>query len=195
MTEVVVRGSGAVVLVDDDEIEILIARKNHARSRLRNALLTFQAGSAFLAHMDEVKALRQRMPELVLLDLRMPEMDGFTVVERLRADPQLLEQAVINLLRNAADAVAGVEQPQIEVFCERQGSGVVLTISDNGCGVPENRRDQIFVPFFTTKSGGSGIGLNLARQVVLAHNGQIDVQPNVPHGSVFTLTLPSAQPG
>jgi signal transduction histidine kinase len=110
----------------------------------------------------------------------------------LRADPQLLEQAVINLLRNAADAVAGVEQPHIDVTCERQASGAVLRISDNGCGVPENRRDQIFVPFFTTKPGGSGIGLNLARHVALGHGGQLDVRANSPRGSVFTLNLPAA---
>jgi two-component system, NtrC family, nitrogen regulation sensor histidine kinase NtrY len=111
------------------------------------------------------------------------------------ADPQLLEQAIINLMRNAADAVAGVDVPRVEITCEPAGERVALVISDNGCGVPDARREQIFVPFFTTKSGGSGIGLNLARQVVLAHNGQIDVRPNVPRGSVFTLTLPSAQPG
>jgi signal transduction histidine kinase len=110
----------------------------------------------------------------------------------LRADPQLLEQAVINLLRNAADAVAGVEQPHIEVSCERQASGAVLIVRDNGCGVPENRRDQIFVPFFTTKPGGSGIGLNLARHVALGHGGQLDVRANSPRGSVFTLVLPAA---
>jgi C4-dicarboxylate-specific signal transduction histidine kinase len=108
------------------------------------------------------------------------------------ADPQLLEQAVINLLRNAADAVTGAEQPQIDVACEQQGGQVVLTIRDNGCGVPENRRDQIFVPFFTTKPGGSGIGLNLARHVALGHGGQLDVRANSPRGSIFTLILPAA---
>jgi signal transduction histidine kinase len=111
------------------------------------------------------------------------------------ADPQLLEQAIINLMRNATDAVAGAEAPRVEIKCERADDRVALLIADNGCGVPDARREQIFVPFFTTKSGGSGIGLNLARQVVLAHNGQIDVQPNMPRGSVFRLTLPAAHPG
>ena len=110
----------------------------------------------------------------------------------LLADPQLLEQAVINLLRNAADAVAGAEQPRIDVTCERHEDRAVLTICDNGCGVPEGRRDQIFVPFFTTKPGGSGIGLNLARHVALGHGGQLDVRANSPRGSVFTLILPAA---
>ncbi len=93
------------------------------------------------------------------------------------ADPQLLEQAVINLLRNAADAVmavkreAGEASPQIEVTCERRDGQMVLAVADNGAGIPEDRRDQIFVPFYTTKPGGSGIGLNLARHVALGHGG------------------------
>ena len=108
------------------------------------------------------------------------------------ADPQLLEQAVINLLRNAADAVAGAREPRIEVTCELRDDRMVMAISDNGVGVPDARREQIFVPFFTTKAGGSGIGLNLARHVVLRHGGQIDVRANAPRGAVFTVTLPAA---
>jgi signal transduction histidine kinase len=112
------------------------------------------------------------------------------------ADPQLLEQAMINLLRNAADAVTAVKRdeggapPRIEVSCERRDNQVILSVADNGAGVPEDRRDQIFVPFFTTKAGGSGIGLNLARHVALGHGGQLDVRANRPRGSVFTLTIP-----
>jgi nitrogen fixation/metabolism regulation signal transduction histidine kinase len=108
------------------------------------------------------------------------------------ADPQLLEQAVINLLRNAADAVAGAREPRIEVTCELSDGRMVMAIADNGAGVPEARREQIFVPFFTTKAGGSGIGLNLARHVVLGHGGQLDVRANAPRGAVFTVTLPAA---
>jgi two-component system, NtrC family, nitrogen regulation sensor histidine kinase NtrY len=110
------------------------------------------------------------------------------------ADPQLLEQAVINLLRNAADAVVGAESPRIDVICEERDGQVMLAVCDNGVGVPEDRRDQIFVPFFTTKPGGSGIGLNLARHVALGHGGQLDVRAGNPRGSVFTLTLPVTVP-
>jgi two-component system nitrogen regulation sensor histidine kinase NtrY len=110
------------------------------------------------------------------------------------ADPQLVEQAVINLLRNAADAVVGVESPRIEVTCEERDGQVMLAVCDNGTGVPEDRRDRIFVPFFTTKPGGSGIGLNLARHIALGHGGQLDVRARAPRGSVFTLTLPVTAP-
>lgn len=108
------------------------------------------------------------------------------------ADPQLLEQAIINLLRNAADAVADADEPRVDVTCEVRDDRMVLAISDNGCGVPDARREQIFVPFFTTKTGGSGIGLSLARQVVLGHGGQLDVRANGARGTVFSMTLPVA---
>ena len=109
----------------------------------------------------------------------------------LQADPQLLEQAVINLLRNAIDAVSGAREPAIEVTCRIDADQVSIGIADNGCGIPENRRDQVFVPFFTTKPGGSGIGLNLARQIALAHGGRLELSANRPAGTVFTLVLPA----
>jgi two-component system, NtrC family, nitrogen regulation sensor histidine kinase NtrY len=109
------------------------------------------------------------------------------------ADPQLLEQAVINLLRNATDAVRDTRPARVDVACRIYEGVVSIEIADNGCGVPEANRDQVFVPFFTTKAGGSGIGLNLARQIALAHGGQLAFRANKPQGSVFTLTLPSHQ--
>ena len=111
----------------------------------------------------------------------------------IEADPQLLEQAMINLLRNAADAVVGAEDPRIEVSCEVHDGQVVLAVADNGAGVAEDRRDQIFVPFFTTKPGGSGIGLNLARHIALGHGGQLEWRGNLPRGAVFVLTLPRGE--
>jgi nitrogen fixation/metabolism regulation signal transduction histidine kinase len=106
------------------------------------------------------------------------------------ADPELLEHALINLLHNAIDAVAKTSGPCIEIsnswLNERQ---IGIAIADNGCGVAPASIDQIFVPFFSTKPGGSGIGLSLARQIALAHGGRIDVERRHSGGSVFTLIL------
>ena len=111
------------------------------------------------------------------------------------ADPELLEHALINLLHNAIDAVAKTPAPRIEInnssLDERQ---IGIAIADNGCGVAAESIDQIFVPFFSTKPGGSGIGLSLARQIALAHGGRIDVERRHSGGSVFTLTLPVSAP-
>jgi two-component system, NtrC family, nitrogen regulation sensor histidine kinase NtrY len=108
----------------------------------------------------------------------------------ISADPQLLEQAIINLVRNAADAVASVAQPCIDVTCQAHDGDVVINVADNGSGIAEEQREQVFVPFFTTKAGGSGIGLSLARQIALSHGGKLEVRGNQPQGSVFTIILP-----
>ncbi len=109
---------------------------------------------------------------------------------RVVADPQMLEQAVINLLRNAADAVGSVAAPKIDVTCRLDEDCISIEVADNGCGVPDEKRDEIFVPFFTTKAGGSGIGLSLARQIALSHGGRLELRPNQGGGSVFALVLP-----
>jgi len=67
---------------------------------------------------------------------------------------------------------------------------VVITVADNGEGVPPDRMETIFIPFFTSRSGGSGIGLSLARQIALAHGGQLTVAANTPRGAVFEISLP-----
>ena len=69
---------------------------------------------------------------------------------------------------------------------------VALTVSDNGPGLSRADPEGAFVPFFTTKAGGSGIGLALARQIALAHGGRLEHRPRAPQGAVFRLTLPPA---
>lgn len=108
----------------------------------------------------------------------------------LKADPELLEQAVINLLRNACDAVADSTDACVEIACERRGEHCVIVVADNGRGLAEPEREQIFLPFYTTKAGGSGIGLNLARHIALAHGGQLEARNRAPRGAVFELRLP-----
>jgi nitrogen fixation/metabolism regulation signal transduction histidine kinase len=107
------------------------------------------------------------------------------------ADPALLEQAVINLVKNALDAVSGRPCPAIALTARAAADRVLITVADNGEGVPPDRREAIFVPFYTSRIGGSGIGLSLARQIALAHNGQLTVQGGEPCGAVFEISLPA----
>ena len=108
----------------------------------------------------------------------------------VRADADLLEQALINLLRNAAEAVGGQPGARIEVAGGRDGGVCFIEVADNGPGLTDAAREQLFVPFFTTKAGGSGVGLSLARRIALCHGGQVTVRSNAPRGSVFRLSLP-----
>jgi two-component system, NtrC family, nitrogen regulation sensor histidine kinase NtrY len=109
----------------------------------------------------------------------------------LEADPDLMSQVLINLLRNAAEAARNhAEQPKVALTFLRTRSGrTQIEVEDNGAGVPEGLRQDIFLPFFTTKAKGTGVGLSLARQVVLAHRGSITVTDAKGGGALFRIVV------
>jgi signal transduction histidine kinase len=146
--------------------------------------------------LSEVIRSIERLMAATLMDKRIAFSSRFDPMDPVvSVDPELLEHALINLIHNAIDALAKTPAPRIEIsygwLDERQ---IGVAIADNGCGVAAAAIDQIFVPFFSTKPGGSGIGLSLARQIALAHGGRIDVERRPSGGSVFTLILPVSQP-
>ena len=107
-----------------------------------------------------------------------------------QGDPALLEQVLINLVKNAMDAVRDREQPTIRIFVQKLANGkVVIQVVDNGSGIAPEQLEQIFVPFYTTKESGSGIGLSLSRQIMRLHKGNIEVQSVVGEGTAVKLTL------
>jgi len=106
----------------------------------------------------------------------------------LTADPELTEQVLINLMLNAFQAVEGRKNAKIELNGLMDGRGrVIIQVVDNGPGIPHENLEKIFIPFFSTKEEGSGIGLSLSRQIIRLHNGSIGVhsEPNVQ--TIFTL--------
>ena len=106
------------------------------------------------------------------------------------ADRDLLEPMLLNLLRNAWQATQGLDEPTIDLHARLNRRGnTVIEVMDNGPGVPEENSRRIFVPFFTTREGGSGVGLALARQVMIAHGGFIRLSQGKGGGAVFTLTF------
>jgi signal transduction histidine kinase len=106
----------------------------------------------------------------------------------LMADPDLVEQVLINLLRNAAQALNGRENGRIDLTAQLDRRGrVVIRVRDNGPGILADVQERIFIPFFTTKRDGSGIGLSLSRQIMRVHRGTISVQSKLNEETVFTL--------
>lgn len=104
----------------------------------------------------------------------------------VHADRPLLDQVLVNLVKNAADALTGVEVPELSLIGKLDFGKVVIRVTDNGSGIAAAALDQIFIPFFTTKRGGSGIGLSLSRQIMTAHGGEIVVESD---GNGATVSL------
>jgi signal transduction histidine kinase len=109
---------------------------------------------------------------------------------KLLADPDLLDQVLINLLLNAIDAVKETENPQIILMASvNLNNRTVLEVVDNGTGISHDVMDKIFMPFFTSKKTGSGIGLSLSRQIMQMHKGSLSVRSQIDQGSTFTLVF------
>ncbi len=104
------------------------------------------------------------------------------------ADPDLIEQVIINLILNSITAVLKSAEPLIKLdsVIDNRGAAIIKVI-DNGCGIPEELQEKIFVPFFTTNKEGSGIGLSLSRQIMRMHKGGITVRSTPGKETVFTL--------
>ena len=109
----------------------------------------------------------------------------------LMVDRSQMEQVLINLLKNAGEACAEQAHPEVVVETAYQPEKHIfqLTVKDNGCGILPEVLDKIFIPFFTTKHAGSGIGLSLCKQIMTLHGGSIRASSEIGKGSCFTLKL------
>jgi nitrogen fixation/metabolism regulation signal transduction histidine kinase len=105
-------------------------------------------------------------------------------------DKSMLEQVLLNLLQNAEHAVAGIDAPKVNLHAYLNKRGhVVIEVADNGAGIAAEIGSKIFVPFYTTKPQGSGVGLALTRQIILAHGGAIKYELRETGGTVFRMTF------
>ena len=133
-----------------------------------------------------------RVESLMREPLSRKDVEFRTCVEpqslEITADPALIEQVLINLCKNAIEAVNAQEKPRIDLAAEIDHRGVpVIKVIDNGRGIPEDVAERIFIPFFTTKAGGSGIGLSLSRQIMRLHKGTLSLRSAPGGETVFTL--------
>jgi signal transduction histidine kinase len=114
----------------------------------------------------------------------------------LHADGHLLEQVLINLVLNAAQAVTQNPNPRISLLAWLdEQERVVIEVKDNGTGIAADMLDSIFIPFFTTRLNGSGIGLSLAKQIIQLHQGSIQIHSVEGAGSAFQLWFPRLATG
>ena len=107
---------------------------------------------------------------------------------QLEADTNLVEQVLINLIVNAMEAVKDREEPRIILSAYLTGNRrTVIKVTDNGIGMPDEVVDKIFIPFFSTKKNGSGIGLSLCKQIMMLHRGNVQVQSIEGQGTAFLM--------
>ena len=109
--------------------------------------------------------------------------------QTLNLDPTLIEQVLINLLRNSIHALEGRPDKRIGIKSYHDESAAVIEVSDSGKGIPDKELKDIFIPFFSTKKDGSGIGLSLSKQIMSLHGGRIRVRSKVAEGTSFYLTF------
>lgn len=160
-----------------------------------NAFLQFaRAGELHLepgslnAIVSDYVAFLEPQANSIEVELR-PHLDTNLPVVML--DKSLMRQALVNLCRNAIEAMP--EGGSIDLLTRTRGNQAVLEIIDTGKGMDEKTRSQMFQAFFSTRSGGSGLGLPTVRKIVEAHHGQIFCESDVGNGTRFTISLPASK--
>jgi signal transduction histidine kinase len=104
-----------------------------------------------------------------------------------------VKQVLLNLMTNAVQASPAGQQVLIKTYSTK--GGVVLDVIDHGCGITEEIRESVFDPFFSTKKGGAGLGLGIAKKIVEAHRGEISFYPNTQKGITFRVRFRLLQQG
>jgi signal transduction histidine kinase len=108
----------------------------------------------------------------------------------VEADLELIEQVVINLIKNALEAMMDTAGPRLSLIAViNESSQVQISVSDNGIGINDNVLEKLFLPFYSTKSNSSGIGLSLSQQIMMLHNGRLEVTSPTMGGATFTMTF------
>ena len=141
-----------------------------------------------------VRDLFENMLRLMMPSLQQKSIETEIILKdpdlQIEADIELLEQVCINLLLNAIEAVKDSTDPRIILVAAiNNNKHPFIKIADNGVGIAPDAIDKIFIPFFSTKKSGSGIGLSLCKQIMMLHKGNINVQSSAENGTAFTLNF------
>jgi two-component system, NtrC family, nitrogen regulation sensor histidine kinase NtrY len=153
------------------------------------AKVSLTSFSEFYVHdlFEGVEILLESQFEQQNIDFNVVIKDFDLIIE---GDMVLIEQVLINLIINAIDAVKNQENPQVTLATHKNSDErVVIEVKDNGTGMSAELLDKIFVPFFTSKPNGSGIGLSLSKQIMALHKGNITVQSFENKGTIFRLVF------
>ncbi len=139
----------------------------------------------------KLKDLLEHAANLMRTEIKKTTIDFKVICDSdfltLEVDEEMIGQVLINLIKNAMEALYQTENPKIELIGKYNGQSITIEVTDNGPGIIPEAINRIFVPFFTTKKTGSGIGLALSRQIMQMHNGSLSVVSELDVKTVFTL--------
>ena len=130
-----------------------------------------------------------------LLNIRIErEIQGMR--PELMADPVMIEQVLLNLMRNGIEAMSEtpLENRRLTVKLYQQDDHMQIRVIDRGSGIPLELREKLFTPFYSTKTEGMGIGLNICRSIIEFHRGRLWVEDNPEGGTIFVISLPITMP-
>jgi two-component system nitrogen regulation sensor histidine kinase NtrY len=131
---------------------------------------------------------RESHPSLAIRAVFSPDLPPVEV------DPDQIKRAVLNLVDNAVEAVGGTGEVVVQTVWLPEAHRARIVVADDGPGISPDDRDRLFVPYFSTKATGMGLGLPIVHQIVSDHGGTIRVEDNTPHGSRFVIELPAGRP-
>ncbi len=197
LTPVTSLAQTTVEMLDDPDSATDIREAIETIGRRSEGMIRFVSRYRELLHVPEPKSEDVSVLELLqnVATLLQPSMESIqisveVVPESLEifADRQLIDQVLINLVKNAGDALAGTSDAHISLSGKLDLGRVIISVEDNGSGIHEDDIDQVFIPFFTTRREGSGIGLSLSRQIMTAHKGDIALESSSA-GTTFRLVF------
>jgi two-component system, sensor histidine kinase FlrB len=178
---------------DQDRREIaarVVARLKHLEGLVADMLAFARGGGGILARCDvsallesAAQSLASRLDGRARLTIRT-HAPGIAVFGNAEA----LVGAIVNLANNALDAASGVAVPAVEIEASSAGGRALIRVRDNGPGVPATERARIFEPFYTTRPGGTGLGLAVVKAVAMAHGGNVRIE-DAAGGASFVLEL------
>ena len=178
----------------DNETMIKAMTTIHRRSEgLINFINNYKKLTQIPAPQKEIFPVKQLIEDVVnLLSTKELKIKYIITSEQLtiNADRGQMEHVLINLIKNAWEAIGDRREPCIKISVMKDSIGTtIISVSDNGCGIDIEKIDKIFMPFYTTKPNGSGIGLSICRQMINLHGGTITVSSQPELGSSFIIRL------
>jgi len=199
-----------IMLLEDNEkndIEIDRVNKQTINDVLKCAKTILKRSNRLFDFVSEYRKLTKvpfPKPEKIQLKTLFDEVEQFMKAELIskkinfiindfdenlwiKVDPKQIEQVLINLITNSIHALQNTKNPEISIYSRKRNDEILISVSDNGCGIEADFIDEIFTPFFSTKDNGSGIGLSLSRQIMQMHKARISVRSEKNKGTEIVL--------